>query len=295
MLTFHYIKIPSTNNHSPPSPLSMNPALWRKAFSDSWLQLLISSLILIVFAWIFLWLSSQIDFSLIAKMLKALPPFFRKVSDIPPGDLVTPLGRSSFLFIHIVTLLICVGWSVGRGSDPVSGEIGRGTMDLLASLPIYRSSLLFPPAVVAALGAAALAMAVWLGIAIGLTTLKIEGVGLLKYLPGVVNLFSMMFCLTGVTTFVSTWARDRWRTIFIIVGFYVVSSILQLVSRLWEKGWWLSYCSFLSCFHPQEFILLPEKAGWPMIRANSALLAIGLLCYFAAAINFWRKDVPMSR
>ena len=140
-----------------------------------------------------------------------------------------------------------------------------------------------------------LAASVWLGIALGLATIKIEDVTLAKFLPGVLNLFSMMFCLAGITTFISSWSRDRWRTIFLAIGFFLVSFILEMVGRMWEKGGWLQYLSFLSAFQPQELILLPEKAGWPMIRSNVVLLGLGLTGYLAAAIIFWRRDVPMSR
>jgi ABC-2 type transport system permease protein len=273
----------------------MNPALWRKAFSDAWLHLLISSLILITFAWIFLWLMSKIEIGVVATLLKAMPPMFQKLMGIPIADLATSAGRTSLLFVHVVTLLVCVGWAVGRGSDTISGEIGRGTMDLLASLPVYRASLLFPPAVVAALGTALLAISVWLGISLGLATIKIEGVTLGKFVPAVTNLSAMVFCLTGVTAFISSCSRDRWRTIFMAVGFFLVSFILEMVGRLWERGGWLEYLTFLSLFHPQEFTLLPEKAGWPLIRANLILLGLGLGGYFAAALVFWRRDVPMSR
>jgi ABC-2 type transport system permease protein len=273
----------------------MNPALWRKAISDAWLHLLASGLILIAFSWIFLWLMSQIELGVVATILKAMPPFFQKLIGIPIADLATPVGRTSILFVHVVTLLVCVGWAVGRGSDPISGEIGRGTMDLLASLPVYRPSLLVPSGVIAALGSAILAASVWLGIALGLATIKIEGVALARFYPGVFNLFSMMFCLTGITTFVSAWSRDRWRTVFVSIGFFLVSFILEMVGRSWEKGGWLEYLTFLSQFHPQEFILLPEKAGWPLYHANAILLALGLASYLAAALVFWRRDVPLSR
>jgi ABC-2 type transport system permease protein len=273
----------------------MNPALWRKAISDSWLHLVISSLILIAFAWIFLWLMSKIQLDLFATVLKAMPALFQKLIGFPAAELATSLGRTSLLFVHVVTLLVCVGWAVGRGSDPISGEIGRGTMDLLASLPVYRPSLLFPPAVVAALGTAFLAASVWLGIALGLATIKIENVTLAQFLPAVTNLFSMVFCLTGVTTFISSWSSDRWRTVFMAVGFFLVSFIMELVVRVWEDGRWLGYFTFLSQFHPQEFTLMPEKAGWPLIRANAILIGLGLTGYLAAAIVFWRRDVPMSR
>jgi ABC-2 type transport system permease protein len=273
----------------------MNPALWRKAVSDAWLHLLVSGLILIAFAWIFIWLTSLVEIGFIAKLLKALPPVFQRMAGVPIADLATFTGRISLLFVHLVTLLVCVGWAIGRGSDPISGEIGRGTMDLLASLPVYRSSLLIPPAVMAAIGAAALAASVCLGIGLGLATVKTEGVRFVQFLPGAVNLFSMMFFLSGMTVFVSSWSRDRWRTIFITVGIFLVSNIVKLVGRMWEKGEWLQYFSFLTAFQPQELILLPEKSGWPAIRCNLVLLAIGLAGYFAAAFIFWRRDVPMSR
>jgi ABC-2 type transport system permease protein len=296
------IKITHLRKKSNPSPTNkvrkanpMNPALWRKAVGDAWLQLLVSSSILIAFAWIFLWLMSQIDFGVFATLLKAMPPFFQRLTSIPLADLATPAGRTSILFVHVVTLLVCVGWSVGRGSDPISGEIGRGTMDLLASLPIYRSSLLVPPGIIATLGAAFLALSVWLGIGFGLATIKIADVGWLKFFPGVLNLFSMMFCLSGATTFISTWTRDRWRTVFIAIGFFLVSFILEMVARSWENGGWLGYFTFMSQFHPQEFILIPERAGWPMFRSNGILLGLGLAGYVAAALIFWCRDVPISR
>jgi ABC-2 type transport system permease protein len=273
----------------------MNPALWRKAISDSLLHFLISSAILVAFSWIFLWLMSMIDFGVFAKLLKAMPQFFQRLTTIPMSELATPAGRTSILFVHVVTLLLCVGWAVGRGSDTISGEVGRGTLDLLASLPVYRSALLVPPAIIAAVGSAMLALSVLLGIGLGLATIPTPDVSLCLFLPGVLNLFSMMFCLTGITTFISTWTRDRWRTVFIAVGIFLVSYILEMVARAWEKGAWLQYLTFMSQYHPQEFIFLPEKSGWPMLRANGILLGIGLLAYLLAATNFWRKDIPMSR
>jgi ABC-2 type transport system permease protein len=273
----------------------MNPALWRKAISDSLLHFLISSAILIAFSWIFLWLMSMIDLGVFANLLKAMPQFFQRLTTIPMSELATPAGRTSILFVHVVTLLLCVGWAVGRGSDTISGEVGRGTMDLLASLPVYRSALLVPPALIAAIGSAMLALSVLVGIGLGLTTLKIPDVSLLMFLPGVLNLFCMMLCLTGITTFVSAWSCDRWHTVFITVGIFLVSYILEMVARAWEKGGWLQYFTFMSQYHPQEFIFLPEKSGWPMLRANGILIGLGILAYLLAALVFWRKDVPMSR
>ena len=192
----------------------MNRALWRKAFSDLWVQLLISSLILTGFSWLFLWLLSLFKADFAATLLKAMPDFMQRMLGLPIGELATPAGVISIIFMHIVILLVCGGWAVGRGSDPICGEIGRGTMDLLVTLPVWRPTLIVIPAVAATLGAALLAASIMLGIALGLNTVIIrKEVSLVQFIPGAVNLFSMIFCLTGITALLSSIIHDRWRTI----------------------------------------------------------------------------------
>ena len=133
-------------------------------------------------------------------LLKAMPEFIQRMLGLPIAELATPAGWISIIFVHIVTLLVCGGWAVGRGSDPICGEIGRGTMDLLVTLPVWRPTLIVIPAVAATLGAALLAASIMLGIALGLNTVGIhKEISLVQFTPGAVNLFSMIFCLTGIT------------------------------------------------------------------------------------------------
>ena len=141
----------------------LNLALWKKAVSDAWLTLAVSSALLILFCWLFVWLMSFFDAGRWGSLLSLLPNFVQPMIGVPLAKLASPAGQLSVLFGHLVTILVCVGWAVGRGSDSISGEIGRGTMDLLLSLPVWRISVMAVPAVVATLGAAVLAASVWLG------------------------------------------------------------------------------------------------------------------------------------
>ncbi|MGA2799411.1 MAG: ABC transporter permease subunit, partial [Thermoguttaceae bacterium] len=251
----------------------MNRALWRKAFSDIWVQLLISSLILAGFSWLFLWLLSLFKADFAFSLLKALPSFLQRMLSLPVGELATPAGVISIIFVHIVILLVCGGWAVGRGSDPICGEIGRGTMDLLVTLPVWRPTLLVIPAVAATLGAALLAASIMLGIALGLHTVIIrKEISLVQFTPGAVNLFSMFFCLTGITTLLSSIIHDRWRTIIMAVGLYIVSIILEAIYRAWPAGAWLHYCNFLCTFKPQELIVLWNNSPWTQVTYNAVLL-----------------------
>ena len=150
----------------------MNLALWKKAVSDAWLTLVVSSVLLILFCWLFVWLMSHFDMGAWSTMLNLLPNFVQPMLGVPLAKLATPAGQLSFLYVHVVTILVCVGWAVGRGSASISGEIGRGTMDLLLSLPVWRMSVMTVPAVVATLGAAVLAASVWAGLVLGLLCVK---------------------------------------------------------------------------------------------------------------------------
>ncbi len=274
----------------------MNRALWRKAFSDMWVQLLLSSLILAGFSWLFLWLTSMFKADLAVAMLKAMPGFIQRMLGLPISELAAPTGWISIIFVHIVTLLVCGGWAVGRGSDPICGEIGRGAMDLLGTLPVWRTTLIVIPAVAATLGAALLAASIMLGIALGLNTVEIpKEVSLVQFIPGAVNLFFMIFCLTGITALLSTIIHDRWRTIATAVGLYLFSLIIETICRVWSAGAWLHYCNFLCTFKPQELIVLRNHSLGTQVIYNAVLLGIGLLCYAAGAVIFSRRDIPAAR
>jgi ABC-2 type transport system permease protein len=271
----------------------MNPALWRKAISDSWVQLLVSCLLLFAFSWIFIWLMNMFHINTKAPFFTTIPKFIEKLTDIPMAELTSPMGRISLVFVHVVPMVICLGWAVGRGSDTISGEAGRGTLELLATLPIRRYGLLLPPAVVSAVGAFCLAFSLWLGVAVGVTLNPTdEPIPWSRFTPGAVNLACMIICVHALTVFLSSWISNRWRTILIAIGIFILSFILEMTGRLWTGGFWLRYVSFLRAFQPQELILATGTTPLTAYIYNGSLLIVALAFYLLAAFLFWRRDIP---
>jgi len=263
----------------------MNAAIWKKAVRDARLHLVLTSVLLALFAWLFVWLTSLFPLGAWASMLQLLPPgiqgFLRAWLGVELVQMASLAGRISFLYLHVVTVLLFLTWALARGSEVVSGGISDGTMELILTLPIRRVWVLVAPAVVSTLGTAVLAASVWGGTWLGLSTVELEqDLSAWLFLPGAVNLFAMAFCMTGVTTLLSSWDRNRWRTIWLAVG---------------APGAWLKYLSFLTTFEPQQLILMREKAWSASIGYNVPLLAVGLLAYVAAAIIFVRRDIPVPR
>ncbi len=274
----------------------MNQAIWKKAVSEAWRLLLICSALLVLFAWVFVWLMSQFQLDTLGLVLRMMPKFMQSAMGIPVAEMATRTGQFSILFVHVVTLLVCVGWALSRGSASIAGEIGRGTMDLILSLPVRRSTVMLVPAVVATAGSAILAASVCLGIWLGLTTVDVgDDIRASVFLPGAANLFFMTFCFTGITTLVSACSRDRWRVMAVAGGIFIASSIIEMISRLWADGAWLKYFTFLSMFEPQRLILFGQEAAPSSLECNSVLLALGVVCYAAAAFVLWYRDIPAAK
>ena len=278
----------------------MNAALWKKAFSDSWFQLLVTSVLLVLFAWLFVWLMSLFPLGGWPRLLQWLPRsiqgFLRSWLGIELAQMASLAGRLSFLYLHVVTHLLLLSWAVGLGSDVVVGGIADGTLEFILTLPVRRVWVVVVPAVVTTLGTAVLAASLWAGTWLGLATVTLEeelSIGI--FLPGAVNLFAMAFCVTGVTTLFSSCDHNRWRTIGLTVLFFVVSAILKLIARLWAPGAWLRYFCFLNTFEPHQLILMGEDAWAASITYNAPLLAVGLAAYVAAAIILTRRDIPVPR
>jgi len=286
-----------TIEHGPPGSRLLLPfALARKAVADAWLQLLVSAAVLVLFAWVFVWLMSLLTIGKWGDLLNLLPNFVQPLLGVPLKDLATTTGRLTFLYVHLVTLLVVISWAVGQGSDVISGGIAKGTLELVLTLPVRRATVVLMPAAVLAVGCVALAFSVWVGSWLGVMAIGFRAeISLRAFLPGVVNLAALTFCLGGITTLVSSFDRDRWRTIWLSGGIFVLASIVKLVSRLWSKGEWLKYLSFLSAFEPQQLILARLDRWRLTWEFSGTLISLGLLCYLAAMVVFARRDIPVPR
>jgi ABC-2 type transport system permease protein len=271
----------------------MNRALWTKAVGDARLLLAALAVLMFGFNWLFVWLTSLVELGAFGVFLQALPGEFESLLGVPLAKVATTTGRIALAYVDPVVIFTMVTWSLARGSDVVSGEIGRGTMEILLAQPVARLSLLGTQAAVTTAGSLVLALAAWLGTCQGLAL-----TGLMKeveprhFIPAAVNLFAATFFLSAVTTLVSAFDSQRWRTLGIVGAFYIVELLLKIVARMAPKFDWLMYATFLAAFEPQSLVIYPERAWQVSLRYDGTLLGLGLLAYLAAALVFHRRDIP---
>lgn len=271
----------------------MNPALWTKAFADARLLLAGLTVLMFGFNWLFVWLTSLVELGAFGMFLQALPGEFESLIGVPLAKVASTGGRIALAYIDPVVVFTMVTWSLARGSDAISGEIGRGTMELLLSQPVSRLSLLLTHAVVTTAGSLVLAAAAWLGTCQGLwMTGLMKEVEPRHFIPAALNIFAATFFLTAFTTLVSAFDTQRWRTLGLVGAFYIVELLLKIIARMAPKFDYLMYVSFLAAYEPQRLVIYPDTAWQVSLRGDSVLIGLGIVSYVAAAVVFSRRDIP---
>lgn len=282
-----------------------NYALWKKSVLESrWL--LTSSVVLMFGAlWLRVWVSSFLRSSDLEKMLGFMPEVVENLSPVPFSQVATAAGKIAPAYDDPIILLLVTVWGISRGSDAVSGELNRGTMEMLLAQPVTRLGVLWTQAAVTILGAAILAFMAWLGTAVGLATVTLEeNVSPLVFAPAALNLFSFTVFLAGLTTMVSSATSIRSQTIGLVGGFYALSMVAKIVGRAVKSWSWLADISFFTPFEPQLFVGNQELAwvvSLPVGRDSfelgalgydGLLVGLGLASYLVASVIFTQRDLP---
>jgi ABC-2 type transport system permease protein len=293
----------------------INRLLLKKSIAESRLLLIACVAAVYSFCWTRVWLVSQFSMVQFQTVLEQFREYER-FSPVPFEQLFTYTGRVALMFDEPIVVFSVSLWAIARGSDCISGEIGRGTMEMLLAQPVSRLQVLWSQASVTLAGVAVLALASWLGVYTGIMTNSVEESVVRSWTipwlqielpnlfaekevrqiplrqeidpahlaPAAVNLFALGVFLAGLTTLLSAMDRYRWRTIGLITGFYVVQMILKIVGLAADHLAWLGRCTFFTAYEPERFVSIamrtPEATWSFALRdASGAWLELGPMGY----------------
>lgn len=268
----------------------MNSALVRKNFDESKWLLLGCFFAVIVICAVRLWIVSQIETSNFQQIIEWLPGDLEKFSAVPFTWMVTYPGRIALTYQEPIIVLCLAVWCIARGSDCVSGELGRGTMEMLLAQPVSRFQLLWSHSVVTIIGVGVISfgtfLGIWLGIAfttvhetnfpsitvpivqrelplpflapVEFDTPMSEKADIRIFVPATVNFFSFGIMLCGFTTLMSSWDRYRWRTIGIVTGFHIAQALSKLLGMSSPDFSWIVYLSVYSAYEPEAVVRVAD-------------------------------------
>jgi ABC-2 type transport system permease protein len=196
-------------------------------------------------------------------------------------------------FIDPVVVLAATVWGITRGSDAVSGQLERGTMEMVLAAPVGRVAVFLTQALATTLAALLLVGVLLLGVTTAVAFGPWAGeVQPARFVPAAANVFGLMVCMGGITACVSAADSHRWRTIGILCGFYVFSILAKLVGRMSESLSWVGYLSVFNAYEPQRLVFGGLESWQLLARYDGVLLGIGLAAYVLGAVIFARRDLP---
>jgi ABC-2 type transport system permease protein len=271
-----------------------NTAIWKKTWGDQRVLVLSLMALWIGFPWLYIWLSSQIPMPAFQDvLLRAIPKDWQRLSGVPFTEVATHAGRVALAFVDPVVVLAATVWGITRGSDAVSGQLERGTMEMVLAAPVRRVAVFVTQALATTAAAALLCtvlfLAVWTAIALGPWAGKVDP---LRFLPAAANVFGLMVCMAGISAGVSAADSYRWRTVGILCGFYVFSILAKLVGRLSSPLWWVGYLSFLNAYEPQRLVGDAAESWRLLAQYDAVLIGVGVVAYAIGAVLFARRDLP---
>ncbi len=218
--------------------------------------------------------------SFLTQALRAAPPQFLALLNQDLLASVSARGIIGVGYTHPFALIMMAVWAVRVPSAALAGEIGRGTMDLVAARPVVRAQQVAAAFLALVAGLTVLALSAWLGTLIGLVGRPIEGVTAWRYLPVATGMWLLFASAGTVAIFVSALAREAGTAIAWTSGLMAGSYVLDYAARVWPKIASLRPLSLFRYYEPQQAVSAGLAFSDVQVFGIVALLA-GLLALLA--------------
>jgi ABC-2 type transport system permease protein len=289
----------------------MNSAVLKKCLREVRLLLAASAALVFAFCFVRVFIVASLELIDFSAIVERLWDKWGKFSAVPLSHLLSYPGRIALAYDEPIVVFTISIFAIARGSDVVSGELNRGTLEMLLAQPVSRLQVLTNQALVTISGLVLLALATWAGTWCGIQTAVVkesappptiklpflpklplpvqspekietpmrEKVSALYFFPGPLNLFCLGVAIAGVSTLVSSCDRYRWRTIGIVSALYIVSLILKIVGMAFEQFSWMKLLSLFTAYEPQKFISIAFRDpanNWALALYDSQGLYQGL-------------------
>jgi ABC-2 type transport system permease protein len=209
-------------------------------------------------------------------------------------DLMRGTDRASISYVHPLTVTILCVWAIGRSSAAISGEIDRGTMELLLAQPVARWQVIVAHLGVDLATLPVLCLFLWAGTWVGARLIAPgPAVDPLRFLPALLAVAGLVFAVSGYTLWLSSLGRSRGRVLGLAVFLTLLQFLVNVIGQLWEPVGLLRPCSIFYYFQPQPMILSADWYSQPVIWGRLAMLAaVGIVGYGLALVSFLWRDVP---
>lgn len=224
----------------------------------------------------------------VESVVRTFPPGLRRLLKLAP-NLQAGFGLRDYLalgFFHPVFLGFGSAFVVGRAADGLAGAIERGAIYLLLSRPIPRWTLVLGVMLELVVGAGLIALAGWLGLALGVwTTVLPQAVSLALYGLAALMAWALFAALGAGALIVSSWSSRSGLAVGIGSAWTLVSFVLDVLPAVAESP--LAVLNPWHHYDPQAIVATGTIGGVGLV----VLLGWTVLGTALACVLFARRDL----
>lgn len=221
-------------------------------------------------------------------VVRTFPPGLRRLLKIAP-NLQAGFGLRDYLalgFFHPVFLGFGAAFVVGRAADGLAGAIERGAIYLLLSRPVPRWTLVLGVMLELVVGAGLIALAAWLGLALGVwTTALPQSVPLALYGLTALVAWALFAALGAGALIVSSASSRSGLAVGIGSAWTLVSFVLDVLPAVAESP--LAWLNPWHHYDPQAIV----ASGGVGSAGLAVLLGWAVLGTALACMLFARRDL----
>jgi ABC-type transport system involved in multi-copper enzyme maturation permease subunit len=218
--------------------------------------------------------------------------FFRGIMKAMLGtEIAGTLGPELFqsiAWVHPVVLALTWAHAIVSCTRVPAGEVDRGTVDVLLSLPVSRWELFLCETLVWVASGAALLTS-------GLVGNMLGGLGLAsdqrpqlgRVLIVIINLFCLYWLVGGLASLVSSFSDRRGRATTVVFLILLTLFLLNYLAQFWQP---LETIVFLSPLQYHRPVSVLASGVWPW-KDMAILLGAGAAMWLAGGIVFARRDL----
>ncbi len=205
------------------------------------------------------------------------------------GEVVGPGGYiASIPWVHPIVLTLVWAHGIMCCTRVPAGEVDRGTIDVLLSLPVSRVRVYACESVVWLASGARVVTLGMVGHWVGARCAGSETAGTVAQLVMVnANLYCLYVAVGGIACVVSSLCDRRGRAIGIVFAIVVASFLLNFLAPFWGLAKSVSFLSVLDYYKPL-FIL--RDTAWPVTDLG-VLIGVGGVLWMVGALIIARRDI----
>ena len=226
----------------------------------------------------------------LVRYLELLPSFIKSALG---GDAIQAGNTAGLILIGYndpFVLILFMLYAVGVPTGLLTGEVQRGTMELILSRPTTKTQVYICAGVITIVGMFGLSLVMFLGTVAATRIFHFEDVvPLYKFFQTVVNGGLLASAVGGLALLSAAFFRRRNMAVGVTVAYLVVNYFVSVIAEWWPlmsfmKGWTIFYY----VGDPMIF----RDSAWPLTDMCVLTLILAVSA-FVGGVIWQRRDLPL--